>query len=32
VDTGVHLVTKENMDQPDIKELVQPDLKKWLKE
>jgi len=32
VDTGVMLVTPENMDQPEIKELLSPDLKKWLKE
>jgi ribose transport system substrate-binding protein len=31
VDTGVHMVTPENMDQPDMKELVAPDLSKWLK-
>jgi ribose transport system substrate-binding protein len=32
VDTGETLVTKENMDQPEIKELLAPDLKKWLNE
>jgi len=31
IDTGVHVVTKENMDTPEMKELVQPDLSKWLK-
>jgi len=31
VDTGVTLVTRENMDQPDIKELMMPDLDQWLK-
>jgi ribose transport system substrate-binding protein len=31
VDTGVQLVTKENMDQPGMKDLVSPDLSKWLK-
>lgn len=31
IDTGVHLVTRDNMDQPDMKELLQPDLSKWLK-
>jgi ribose transport system substrate-binding protein len=31
VDTGVHVVTKENMSQPEMKELLQPDLSKWLK-
>jgi ribose transport system substrate-binding protein len=30
VDTGVRLVTPENMDQPEIRELLQPDLAKWL--
>lgn len=32
VDTGETLVTKENMNLPDIKELLSPDLKKWLNE
>lgn len=31
IDTGVHLVTRDNMEQPDMKELLQPDLSKWLK-
>ncbi len=31
IDTGVRLVTPGEMDQPDVKELLQPDLKKWLK-
>ncbi|MGI8905337.1 MAG: ABC transporter substrate-binding protein [Candidatus Sumerlaeaceae bacterium] len=31
IDTGATMVTKENMDQPEIKELIQPDLEKWLK-
>ena len=31
VDTGVHLVTPETIDQPEMKELVAPDLSKWLK-
>lgn len=30
IDTGVTLVTPDNMDQPEIKELIQPDLDKWL--
>jgi len=30
VDTGVVLVTGENMAQPDVKELLTPDLDKWL--
>jgi len=31
VDTGVTLVTRENMDQPEIRELLEPELEKWLK-
>jgi ribose transport system substrate-binding protein len=31
IDTGVHVVTKQNMDSPEMKDLVQPDLSKWLK-
>lgn len=31
IDTGVVLVTKENMDQPEINELLTPDLDRWLK-
>ncbi len=31
IDTGVRLVTADVMDQPDVKELLQPDLSKWLK-
>jgi len=31
VDTGATVVTKENMDQPEIKNLIDPDLDKWLK-
>ena len=30
VDTGVMVATKENMDQPDVKILLQPDLAQWL--
>jgi ribose transport system substrate-binding protein len=30
IDTGVRLVTRDAMDQPDVKELLQPDLAKWL--
>jgi ribose transport system substrate-binding protein len=30
VDTGVTMVTKENMDQPEIKELLNPPLEKYL--
>lgn len=32
IDTGVHLVTPSVMDQPEMKELLQPDLSKWLKQ
>jgi ribose transport system substrate-binding protein len=32
IDTGARLVTRENLDTPDVKELVAPDLAKWLKE
>jgi ribose transport system substrate-binding protein len=32
IDTGAKLVTKENLDEPAVKELVAPDLKKWLGE
>ena len=31
VDTGVRLVTRERMDDPDAKELLHPDLARWLK-
>jgi ribose transport system substrate-binding protein len=31
IDTGVHLATREVMDQPEMKELLSPDLSKWLK-
>jgi ribose transport system substrate-binding protein len=31
VDTGVTLVTRENMDEPKIKELLYPPLDKYLK-
>jgi ribose transport system substrate-binding protein len=30
IDTGVRLVTRDVMDQPEVKELLQPDLSKWL--
>ncbi len=32
IDTGASLVDKENMEQPDMKELLKPDLKQWLGE
>jgi len=31
IDTGSVLVTKENLEQPEIRELLNPDLSKWLK-
>lgn len=31
VDTGVHVVTAANMNQPAMKSLLQPDLKRWLR-
>ena len=31
IDTGSILVTKENLGQPEIHELLNPDLSKWLK-
>ncbi len=30
VDTGVTLVTRETMDDPEVSQLLQPDLSKWL--
>jgi ribose transport system substrate-binding protein len=30
IDTGVHVATRENMDQPEMKSLLEPDLSKWL--
>ena len=32
IDTGATLVTKQNMAEPGINELLNPDLKKWLNE
>jgi ribose transport system substrate-binding protein len=32
IDTGAQLVTKENLEDPKVKEVIQPDLKKWLNE
>jgi ribose transport system substrate-binding protein len=32
IDTGVQLVTRDRMDMPEVKELLQPDLSKWLKQ
>jgi ribose transport system substrate-binding protein len=31
IDTGVHLATPTNMDEPAMKELLSPDLSQWLK-
>ena len=31
IDTGVHLVTRDTMDQPEMKALLTPDLSQWLK-
>jgi ribose transport system substrate-binding protein len=31
LDTGVVMVTPETMDQPEIKDLLNPDLERWLK-
>jgi ribose transport system substrate-binding protein len=32
IDTGARLVQKSNLDDPAVKEIMQPDLKKWLGE
>jgi ribose transport system substrate-binding protein len=32
IDTGARLVTKDNLEDPAVKEVMQPDLKKWLGE
>ena len=32
IDTGARIVDKASMSQPDVKELLKPDLKKWLGE
>lgn len=31
IDTGVHLATPKNMHEPEMKELLSPDLSQWLK-
>jgi ribose transport system substrate-binding protein len=31
IDTGVHLATRQNMNDPEIKQLLAPDLSQWLK-
>jgi ribose transport system substrate-binding protein len=30
IDTGVRLITRAQMNEPDAKELLHPDLSKWL--
>ena len=30
IDTGVRLVTRDRMNDPDAKELLRPDLSRWL--
>ncbi len=30
VDTGVKLVTQENLNEAEVQELINPDLDKWL--
>jgi ribose transport system substrate-binding protein len=32
IDTGAQLVTKDNLEDPKVKEVIAPDLKKWLGE
>jgi len=31
IDTGVHLVTRQNMEEEEMSRLLKPDLDKWLK-
>jgi ribose transport system substrate-binding protein len=31
IDTGVHIATRDNMNEPAMKELLKPDLSQWLK-
>jgi ribose transport system substrate-binding protein len=31
IDTGVQLATRDNMNDPAMKELLHPDLARWLK-
>ena len=31
IDTGVHLITHDTMDQTEMKALLTPDLSQWLK-
>jgi ribose transport system substrate-binding protein len=30
IDTGVHIITPENMDQPEMKDLLHPPFEKYL--
>jgi len=32
IDTGSRVVSKADLDLPEVKDLLYPDLKKWLKE
>ncbi|MBN1893735.1 substrate-binding domain-containing protein [bacterium] len=32
IDTGVRIVTRENLEDPEIRELVEPDIARWLGE
>jgi ribose transport system substrate-binding protein len=32
IDTGVQMATRQNMQEPAMKDLLQPDLSQWLKE
>jgi ribose transport system substrate-binding protein len=32
IDTGVQVASRENMDDPAMKELLSPDLSQWLKQ
>jgi ABC-type sugar transport system substrate-binding protein len=32
IDTGSEVATPENMDEPKMKNLLEPDFKKWLNE
>ncbi len=32
IDTGATVVSRDNMEQPQVRELIYPDLKKWLKQ
>jgi ribose transport system substrate-binding protein len=32
IDTGSRVATLENMDEPEVKNLLEPDFRKWLNE